>query len=218
MANPKFETFQDRFTASAVDTSLWTTGSGVPGVNPYIDGETVVLTASAATGGSGISSAAVYDLTSSEITVELVNPGDITQNLETSFGLCTVSSGGTIGSVFLLFKVGDNISGGSPGMYASYDTGTSGEVRLTTSSYNNELYRFLRFREVSGTVHWDTSPDGISWTSYASVANPFAVTGLYVELSVYNYGTRSASTTGAFANVGVVPLSDKTVSPGMGDN
>lgn len=217
MTNPKFETFQDRFTASTVDTSLWTTGSGIPGVEPYIDGETVVLTASAATGGTGISSASVYDLTSSEITVELVAPGDITQNLATSFGLCAVSSGGTVGTVFLLFKVGDNISGGSPGMYASYDTG-SGETRLATSSYSNELYRFLRFREVAGTIHWDTSPDGVSWVSYASMLNPFAVTGLYIALSVYNYGTRSTSTTGAFANVGVVPVSDKTVSPGMGDN
>lgn len=214
MTSIKIDAFKDRFTESSLDATLWTANT-TGGASCSLNGETVVLTVGTSTSKAGIGSVTAFDLTSSEATVELVSPGDITQHLETTFALTSDSGGGNLDGNFVTFKIADAINSGSPGMYASYYNGGS-ETRVTTSSYSASLQRFLRFREVAGTVYWDTSPDGVTWVNYTSMASPFDLTSVYLELATDNYSTRTTGTSGVFANVGVVPESDKTLSPGMG--
>lgn len=216
MTNPKITSLQDRFTGSSVDTSLWTSGGSISGVVPYTLGEELVFPTTTSPGNCGVSSAGLFDLTSSEFTVEVVTPGDLTQSMSL---VVAVSQGGTDGNMsgdFALFKMGDAMVSGGPGMYSSYFTGS--EIRTNTAAYNNALYRFLRLREAGGTLYWDTSEDGVVWSNFANIANPIPVTAVCAAIYVINPYTRTVATSAAVANVGFVPASSQLLSPGMGDN
>lgn len=54
-----------------------------------------------------------------------------------------------------------------------YSTGTQAASLSHTADF---LY--LRVREDSGTIYWDSSPDGETWTNRASVSAPWAVTDM----------------------------------------
>lgn len=49
----------------------------------------------------------------------------------------------------------------------------AGAVDIT---YDPVAHRFLRLREDAGTVYWDTSPDGTTWTNQRTLATPAWVT------------------------------------------
>lgn len=46
----------------------------------------------------------------------------------------------------------------------------------TTVTYNATTHKFLRLREDGTNVHWDTSPDGTTWTNRRTLATPAWVT------------------------------------------
>ncbi|MEU0912126.1 chitosanase [Streptomyces althioticus] len=60
-------------------------------------------------------------------------------------------------------------------------------------AYNATSHAWVRIREASGTVYWETSPDGITWTSRRTMATPAWVasaTDMSVSLSSHrNAGT-----------------------------
>lgn len=57
------------------------------------------------------------------------------------------------------------------------------DTQLFTAAWSSSTYKYLRIRESGGTIFWDSSTNGTSWTNRASVANPFAATSLYVQFS-----------------------------------
>ncbi|MEU6990378.1 hypothetical protein ABZ953_06905 [Streptomyces sp. NPDC046465] len=64
----------------------------------------------------------------------------------------------------------------------------------TSLTYNSTTHAWLRIRETGGTLFWDTSTDGSSWTNRRSISTPAWVTSsvnaVAVELQSYrNNGT-----------------------------
>ncbi|MDQ1590337.1 MAG: hypothetical protein QOG71_964, partial [Pyrinomonadaceae bacterium] len=57
-------------------------------------------------------------------------------------------------------------------------------VTNSQGAYNATQQRFWRFRHnrADDTVNWETSPDGVVWTTQRSVATPFPITNLQVAL------------------------------------
>lgn len=55
------------------------------------------------------------------------------------------------------------------------------DTQLFTATWSGSTYQYLRIRESGGTIFFDSSSNGTSWTNRASVANPFAITSLYVQ-------------------------------------
>lgn len=51
-----------------------------------------------------------------------------------------------------------------------------------TATWSASTYKYLRIRESGGSVFWDSSTNGTSWTQRATLANPFAVTVLEVAI------------------------------------
>ena len=49
--------------------------------------------------------------------------------------------------------------------------------------------RFWRIREQAGTIYWDTSPDGVSWTNRHSAAATIDASALQIELAAGQYST-----------------------------
>lgn len=50
-----------------------------------------------------------------------------------------------------------------------------------TVAWSAATYKYLRISESAGTITWWSSTNGTSWTSRATLANPFAVTDLFVD-------------------------------------
>jgi hypothetical protein len=51
-----------------------------------------------------------------------------------------------------------------------------------SATWNAATYKYLRIREAGGSILWDSSLDGITWTNRGgAVANPFAITDLIVD-------------------------------------
>lgn len=61
------------------------------------------------------------------------------------------------------------------------------DTQLYSASWNATTYKYLRIRESAGTVYFDSSSNGTSWTNRATqtVAGAFAVTSLYVQFGAY---------------------------------
>lgn len=76
----------------------------------------------------------------------------------------------------------------------NFQTKTGGAVVSPGSPYDPAAHRFLRLRHERATdqIHFETSADGAAWTTRRTVARPFAVTALTVELGA---GTASEVTT-----------------------
>jgi hypothetical protein len=72
-------------------------------------------------------------------------------------------------------------------------------------SYDADAHRYWQLREQAGTLTWETSADGASWTPLASAASPAALAAATVDLG--------ASTAGAIAGPGEVHFDDLDTGP-----
>ena len=61
-------------------------------------------------------------------------------------------------------------------------------------SYNATSHKYWRIREASGTIYWDTSPDGSTWTNQWSNSYTMAVTALSVDFTASSSSGSSTST------------------------
>lgn len=79
------------------------------------------------------------------------------------------------------------------------------ETQITSTTYNPTTHRWLRMREDTGTLYWDYSSDGVSWTNFTSVtvASTFPVVSVYPELGAGWTGTETG--TAIFDNLNLAP-------------
>jgi hypothetical protein len=54
-------------------------------------------------------------------------------------------------------------------------------TQLYTATWSSATYKYLRIREAGGTIFFDSSTNGTTWTNRATVATPFALTLLYAQ-------------------------------------
>lgn len=75
-------------------------------------------------------------------------------------------------------------------------------VKTTVGSFAFVLatHKWWRIREASGTVYWDTSPDGLNWTNQYSNAPGITLTSANVDLQVSCYKAETNPGTGIFDN------------------
>ncbi|MHB8418081.1 MAG: hypothetical protein ACYDCL_08390 [Myxococcales bacterium] len=123
-----------------------------------------------------------------------------------------MSADGNADDDFALLKDGNNLVEwvfDSGNLFATYFVGGT-QTNLATLSYSSTSDAWWRIRESSGTVYWDTSSDGVSWTSQASVADSslFDLSSLTPTFYCETYGTGSPSPGQAeFANLSIPPTS-----------
>lgn len=89
--------------------------------------------------------------------------------------------------------------------------GTSTQVG-SNLSYVAATHKYLCTRESGGTCYFDWSTDGITWTNLSSVANPFAVTALKLEISVGTWQAEATTTTLKIDSLNVYPALINAVS------
>lgn len=52
-----------------------------------------------------------------------------------------------------------------------------------SATWNATNHKYLRIRHSGSNVLWDSSTDGVTWTNRATLATPFDITALYVQIS-----------------------------------
>lgn len=180
----KIATLTDDFATK--DTTKWT-WSGSPSVS---GGQLLVP---ATSGYANIVTATTYDLTSSSFAVQLAQragPGNGTVDTQL---VITLDANNIIKMLIegptLYFQVTIAGAGSTPG----------------SVTYSATTHAWWRVREAAGTLFYETSPNGTTWTQQASRATPFTVTAVTASLAAGYYGTEPSPGTAIWDNVNLTP-------------
>jgi hypothetical protein len=195
----KTQILTDDFTGTTIDTGKWfygPTGSGSTGTTTQNGVVTLSMPSGSTVGqGAWLSMEFYHDITSSYAYAK-IDPG--TQSSEVAF----------------FFKVYDP-QGNQLGFYI-YNTALvafrfkpGGAVTLISSAiYNPTTHAYLRVRESAGTMYFDYSSDGITWTNLTTylvnnVSFNFGATqvGLYFQQAVQTTLTTTRAATVDFFNI-----------------
>lgn len=190
-------TLVDNFDDNSTNTTLWTAFGSVTEASSSLNMATI------AAGGtySGYTSKATYDLTGSSAFIQVVNAGNQTFASLEVFPINIYLDGNN--------KLFWYINGGS---ITAFKKDATVQTNLASTTYNSAVHKWFRIRESGGTIFWDYSTDGITWTNFTSSTVSFALTSLLVEPSAGTYAVETGATTAIFDNLSTVPSSTKTLS------
>lgn len=196
-ANPKIDTLTDDF-AGTVVTTKWPNASG--GVS-YSGGVGQIPIS----GGvyNSFESAQAYDFASSAMSVQWASVPDLTVGAA---------------SREVLFRAYIDANNDAT-MYRS-GTNTSIGLRLRTTGSNSDTIvttsdTWWRIRESAGTMYWDTSSDGSTWTNRRSLAHSFSagqLGAIRAQILSGDYGVEASATT-TCDNFNVAGSATLTASP-----
>jgi hypothetical protein len=193
----KAHTLVEDFNDNSPDTALWTvfTNSSDPDViretNRRLEIRPLASTARIL---AGYESVAAYDLTGSEIRIELVRA-------PTAPGVQAQLSAERDTDNELYIEVSD----GQTRCFQQVGGGLS--TLLASVPYDPRTHRWLRLREQSGTTYWEVSPDAEAWTVLHSRFNPFSLTSIRIEISGDNSLPHPAPGVIVFDNLNVLDTS-----------
>jgi hypothetical protein len=184
----KAHTFTEDFNDNAPDTTKWWVFGDAREVNRRLE---VRVPSGLANVYAGHTAKGTYDLTASEIRVELVQAPRTGQARLRAY----LSEGNelSIGLVDGLFR-------------CEQQAGSAYTVFLAVP-YDAEAHRWLRIRELNGTVYWDVSPDAFVWNTLYSNPAPFAVTSISPGIFCGTYQPAHAPTIAIFDNLNVMETS-----------
>jgi hypothetical protein len=202
---PLLETLSDNFNDNSIDTEKWSAFLGAPAETNYqLELESTALESSY----EGYSTIKRYDLRGSYAYTEVKDAGN--QSLT------------TWQAIPVLIRSGDNalsfiITGGNLLAQKQVD-GSYSSVRNNVS-YNSAVHKFFRIREASGTIYWDYSTDGTTWTNYTSDTSYFDVGMIEVQLLCGSYDSEVSSSKGILDNFNIItenPVASSHVMPTFG--
>ena len=166
----KAHTLVDNFGDNAIDAAKWNSFGPVQEVNQRLE---IRPPSSGSNVYGGIVSVASYDLTGSQVAVELLST--LRSNLnaaETYLHLVNANND------HLFFKVQDGI------FYCSKRaTGAASSTHLAEVYYDRTVHRWMRIREQLGTVYFEYSSDGCEWVLFVSIPDPWDLTSVKIELA-----------------------------------
>ncbi|MGW7053117.1 hypothetical protein [Streptomyces sp. NPDC054887] len=197
---PGFNALQDDFNDGVLNAAIWSASYGP------VDETAGRARIPCDTGYSGLKSGFEYTLTSNGISLQLIAP--------TPSGAATAAA-----SVLVLSATGGTDAGfivdpaqSAVGLYVREGYSDPGAVFLTFSATD---HAWLRFRETAGSLYWDTSADGITWTNRRTATTPAwaAETGLAFLVE----GHRDAGTADFVEvdNVNVPPITTHDASASL---
>ncbi|SMF86116.1 hypothetical protein [Streptomyces sp. Amel2xC10] len=188
---PSFDALVDDFEDGSLDTGLWSGSYGDPAET---GGQALIP---CTTGYAGLKSASAYTLTGSGITVRVHAPVPDGATSSAASVLVLTGTGGTDAG-FIVDSAQTAL-----GLYSRTGYADGDAVFLT---YSPGDHAWLRFREDSGSLYWDASPDGLTWTNLRTAATPAWAAD--TDLAFLVEGHRDAGTpdTIALDSVNVLPV------------
>jgi hypothetical protein len=199
---PKTLSLTDPFSGSSVDSTKWNSWTAGGGTVAESGGTLNVSNPVFLSSWSdaGVVSNAPYDLTGSSVTVNMPDGGDAAISGESaSSGLVLESTAtepnqwGPV-SVWFVSEAGNLTVYWNPGGGVGNRTGPGHLL-----AFDPVNHAWLRIREVAGTLYFDTSANGLSWTNQYSTADPVLLSSLYVWVWSTVWGPPSTAKTAKFA-------------------
>ena len=94
-----------------------------------------------------------------------------------------------------------------------YEGGSLYAIQVVASAQTNHfsvtfdpvLHRWWKIKEVNGQTLWQTSPDGMSWTTHHTQANPITMTALFFNIAAICFGVDSNPGNFEFRNLNCPP-------------
>jgi hypothetical protein len=184
----KAHEFVEDFNDNAADTARWWVFGDAREVNRRLE---CWQSSSAANTYAGYTAKGTYDLTGSMIWIELVRGPRLGQARLRAY----LSEGNelSIGLVDGLLR-------------CEQQTGGAYLVFLTVR-YDPEVHRWLRLRELNGTIYWETSGNGCEWDILYSNPAPFSVTAVSPGIFTGTYEAVPAPGVAIFDNLNVLDTS-----------
>lgn len=196
---PKTETLVDTFNDNSINATLWTTYTANSGSVTETGGVANEQLASATNGSwAGYVSQSTYDLTSSYVLSQLV----AATGGNTYFDLTLNPLQLPLTSNFVAIGVDCGLNK----LQAYHKLGGVGTV-LADVTYSSSTHKWIRMRESAGTLYYEYSTNGVSWTTLYSEASPLDLSSLYVIIDDYEYNALSVPSAHQMDNLNNPPAS-----------
>ena len=158
-----------------VPSPWWTPYAESPVTVAETNGELVVTLASSVGGThyGGYASTCRYDMAGQRVYLRVVGTPRATPGAEQDFGLSADGVGGAN-------NFGFQIQNGELSAFTRLDDRVT---HLTAAAFDPTGHRYLQLRETGGVTFWETSPDAVTWTVHATLANPLPMTALKVVVA-----------------------------------
>jgi hypothetical protein len=190
---PSFNELADDFADGTLDPVQWSGSYG----DPTESGGRAHIPCS--TGYAGLKSAAAYTLASSAIAVRLHAP-DATGAASAAASVLVLSSVGGRDAGFIVDPAQNAI-----GLWLREGYADAGALFPT---YDPDAHAWLRLRETAGTLYWETSPDGIGWTTRRSATSPAWTADTDAAFLIEGHRDAGATTDIAVDSINVSPVRD----------
>ncbi len=182
----------DNFNDNSTDTSLWTAFGPASETNRRLE----LSSTSGSTAYSGYNSViTTFDLTGSFAFSQLLDAGNQALASFQAIPIDVVKDANNS----LIWYIGANT------LFAQKQVANVFSNVRADVAYDANLHKFFRIREAAGTIFWDYSRDGASWTNYTSLANPFGITSVQLRVSAGTFSNEGTATTAYFANFNIPP-------------
>ncbi len=131
-----------------------------------------------------LESGSLYDMTESTLVVAaaVVPPAQASS----AYALMRLTSPDSKGQIDLRYQSGR--------LY--FETILNGTRNIYNSVPFDASMAWWRLREEAGTLFWETAPDGLAWAQQASIADPFALAGVFIAVGAGTASETMASSAG----------------------
>lgn len=184
---PKLETLVDAFTSAAINTSLWNSITGTATLDTVNDLVSLAVpTTSGATNQFGTTS--IWDATGSSLYAQVGVPPN--GNGGTAVGIILAKDA----SNSILMRIVN-------GAFSVLLTTTGTGVPTALPSYDPHAHRWWRISESAGSFLCATSPDGLTWTTLATLPYTWTATAVTVAFRTAATTSEVAGNVGTFSHV-----------------
>lgn len=159
---PLLDTLTDDFDDGTVDAGKWPSNYNTGGAPPAEAGGRAVVPCD--TGFAAFASGGSYTLADSHALVEMYPPAAGGAAAEAWAQLLVTSSTAGTDAIIEVNAVSGLLNMAVRAAYFDPDA--------ATLTYDPDEHRWLRIREDAGTLYWDTSGDGLTWTEQRAATSP----------------------------------------------
>ena len=192
---PLLDTLTDDFDSAIVDTGKWPDNYNTAGPAPAQPAGRAVVPCT--TGYAAYASGTSYTLADSHALVEMYPPAAGGAAAEAWSQLLITSSTAGTDAIMEVNAVSGLLNMAVRASY--FDPGA------LTLAYDPDDHRWLRIREDAGTLSWETSGDGLTWTEQRSTSSPAWVGDADIEVQLIAHRDGGVDDVAEFDNFNVPP-------------
>ncbi|OKI16617.1 hypothetical protein [Streptomyces sp. CB03911] len=188
----------DNFNDNTVNGTLW---PGNYGTYQETGGRARVA---CDTGFNAYKSGTIYTLTGSSVFLQVFPPAATGAATSTCTMFLTTTTAGTDAG-FLI-----DTAGNAMGIYLRSGFADAGAVFLTYSATD---HAWLRLREAAGSLYWETSPNGTTWTVQRTAATPAWATDTTLSLFMDSHRDAGTNNWAEYDNLNSLPVTTIALGP-----